>query len=167
MAWVSLLFAVVLAFVACDGNGPGDATATPAPVSPTPSASLPVREVTVEGNGRSERLTVEVAARASERITGLMFRQQLAEDRGMLFLFAGEEHGGFWMRNTYVPLTIAYLDANGTVVDMKDGKPLDETVLTPAKPYRMVLEVNQGWFERHGLAIGSVVKVPADLPRAE
>lgn len=132
------------------------------------SATLtPTRTVTVEGDGHSERLQVELATTEKEREQGLMFRQSLDEDRGMLFLFPSDVTVGFWMKNTYVPLTIAYLAADGTVLDLRDGKPLDEAVLTPSRPYRMVLEVNQGWFARHGLGPGAVVRVPEDLPKAQ
>jgi uncharacterized membrane protein (UPF0127 family) len=71
------------------------------------------------------------------------------------------------MRNTYIPLDIAYLAADGTVLEIVHGVPLDETILTPQQPYRYVLEVNGGWFERHGLGVGAKVSIPslAALPR--
>ncbi|MGH2608377.1 MAG: DUF192 domain-containing protein, partial [Tepidiformaceae bacterium] len=119
--------------------------------------------------GVSESLTVELATTPAERARGLMFRQVMAEDHGMLFLFPqvqGEGHG-FWMRNTYIPLTIAYLDEDGTVLVLMDGTPLDETILRPNVPYYAVLEVNQGWFQRHNLAVGSVVELPDDLPEPQ
>lgn len=148
-------FSVFLGFLACDGASGADS-----PVS------LPTQDITVSDNTIEEELTVELATTPSERQQGLMFRQQMDEDRGMLFLFPevqGEGHG-FWMRNTYIPLTIAYLDADGTVLKLIDGKPLDETILRPQVPYYAVLEVNQGWFERHGLGVGSVVHLPGDAP---
>ena len=95
-----------------------------------------------------------------------MFRSSMPEDHGMLFLFPRQqgEGAGFWMHNTYIPLTIAYLDVDGRVVAMKDGQPLDDTILRPGVPYSAVLEVNQGWFERHGMGIGSIVELPTDAP---
>ncbi|MFN0146151.1 MAG: DUF192 domain-containing protein [Dehalococcoidia bacterium] len=128
-----------------------------------PPTQLPTREITVEGNGRVERLTVELATTSAQQQQGLMFRQAMPEDAGMLFLFANDSRGGFWMRNTYLPLSIAYLDASGVVLEIRDGKPLDDTVLTPGQSYRNVLEVNQGWFDRHGLGVGSVVRIPPDV----
>lgn len=133
---------------------------------PAPIAAFPTRELTVTGNGQSQKLTVELASTEPQREQGLMYRQSLDDSWGMLFLFPQEGMGGFWMKNTYVPLTIAYLAADGTVVDFKDGKPLDETVLTPSAPYRYVLEVNQGWFTRHGFGAGTKVSIPGDLPAA-
>jgi hypothetical protein len=136
----------------------GDAAAPP----PAPATF----KLTLEGEGRSASVTVEVAATAGERQQGLMFRQKLDESAGMLFLFPADDVVGFWMKNTYVPLTIAYIDSAGRVTELRDGKPLDETVLPPSAPYRYVLEVNQGWFQRHGLGVGARVALPAGLPAA-
>ncbi|MGH7754212.1 MAG: DUF192 domain-containing protein [Gemmatimonadales bacterium] len=149
-------FTVALGFIACDSSGA------------KPPATLPTREITVtseDGNAR-ERLTVELATTPLERQQGLMFRQVMDEDRGMLFLFPREQPatGGFWMHNTYIPLTIAYLDADGKVLVLKDGKPLDDTLLRPELAYHAVLEVNQGWFQRHGMGAGSFVDLPDDTP---
>lgn len=133
-----------------------------------PPTALPTVAITVEDADSSERLIVEVAATLPSRTQGLMFRQKMPEDAGMIFLFAGgEQMGGFWMKDTYLPLSIAYIGADGRIVDIRDGTPLDLTVLTPSAPYQRVLEVNQGWFQRHGLGIGSVVRFPKDLPAPE
>lgn len=107
---------------------------------------------------------VEVAATLAQRQQGLMFRTQLGEDEGMLFLFDRDVQTGFWMRNTLVPLDIAYIGANLQVNEVKQGTPLDETPLVPAGRYRYVLEVNQGWFERHGLGPGARIELPEGLP---
>jgi uncharacterized membrane protein (UPF0127 family) len=130
-----------------------------------PPTVLPTAEISVSSGDVVERLTVEVASTPAQRSQGLMFRQRLDEGAGMLFLFpGGDQLGGFWMKDTYLPLSIAYIAADARIVDIKDGTPLDTTILVPSTPYRMVLEVNQGWFARHGLGIGSVVTVPAGLP---
>ena len=112
-------------------------------------------------------LTAEVVTTSSERAQGLMFRDSLPEDEGMLFVFPAETSTGFWMKNTQIPLTIAYLAADGTVLELRTGEPFNETLLTPAQPYRYTLEVNEGWFERHGLGAGAQVVLPPDLPAAE
>lgn len=139
---------------------PAAPTSTPAPVEDGTFA------VVVSQGGVSATVRVEVAATLDERQRGLMFRQELAEDAGMLFLFAREVRTGFWMRNTYVPLDIAYIGADGRVIEIKQGKPLDETPLTPGKKYLYVLEVNAGWFERHGMGPGAAVALPSGLPPA-
>lgn len=144
-------------------------TVTSVPVTPTATPE-PMAEgtfvVVVSQGGVSAEVRVEVAATLDERQRGLMFRQELAEDAGMLFLFAREVQTGFWMRNTYVPLDIAYIGADRRVIAIKQGKPLDETPLTPGEKYLYVLELNAGWFERHGMGPGAVVALPDGLPHA-
>lgn len=149
------LAALVFLAAACEAEG------DPAP--------YPTIEITVVGPGGNEAtLTVEVVHRPRERQQGLMFRQSLPEDRGMLFLYPADRTGGFWMKDTYIPLTIAYIDAEWRVLELRSGRPLDETVLEPSQPYRYVLEVNEGWFDRHGLNHGARLIVPEDqLPRPE
>jgi uncharacterized membrane protein (UPF0127 family) len=121
--------------------------------------------VVSQGEARAG-VRVEVAATLDDRQRGLMFRQELAEDAGMLFLFGREVQTGFWMRNTYVPLDIAYIGADRRVIEVKQGEPLDESLLTPDGPYLYVLELNAGWFERHGMGPGAVVTLPEGLPPA-
>jgi uncharacterized membrane protein (UPF0127 family) len=93
-----------------------------------------------------------------------MYRRTLDPDRGMLFIFPADSRTGFWMRNTYIPLDIAYISSDLVVLEIRQGVPLDETVLTPSAPFRYVLEVNHGWFEAHGLGVGARVILPDDLP---
>lgn len=124
-------------------------------------------DVTVAQGDSHATVWVEVAATFRERQQGLMLRQELAEDAGMLFLFPRDGQVGFWMKDTYLPLDIAYISAAGEVLEIRQATPLDETVLAPAQPYRYVLEVNQGWFERHGLGVGAKVTLPRGLPTAK
>jgi uncharacterized membrane protein (UPF0127 family) len=146
-------FVLFVAFIACDG-GNGD----------TGQATFAVR---LSQGDNAATVTVEIAATTTERQQGLMFRQEMAEDAGMLFLFPTDARGGFWMRNTYIPLDIAYIGGDGRVQEIRAAQPLDETNLVPAQPYRYVLEVNQGWFERHGMGIGARVELPEELPAAQ
>jgi uncharacterized membrane protein (UPF0127 family) len=127
-------------------------------------SSLEKVQVTVTRGAVARVLTVEVAATAADRARGLMYRVWMAEDAGMLFLFPRDTRQGFWMRNTFIPLDIAYIGADGTVQEIRNGVPLSEAVLTPAQPYRYVLEVNAGWFERHGMGAGAKVALPPGLP---
>ena len=148
---------------------PVPATATATSVRVTPTATLePVADgtfvVKLSQGGSSANVRVEIAATAAERQLGLMYRTEIAEDAGMLFLFPRVGQGGFWMRNTLIPLDIAYIGADLKVIDIKHGVPLDETPLTPSAPYLYVLEVNGGWFERHGMGPGAVVTLPGGLP---
>lgn len=152
-ALLALLFALVTA--ACgDDDAPHAQTATTYPI-------------TITQAGQTVKLDVEIAATEPEREQGLMLRQSLGDDTGMLFLFPNESTNGFWMKNTYIPLDIAYIDDSGHVAEIREGKPLDESVLTPAKPYHSTLEVADGWFERHNMTVGATVTVPGNLPKAQ
>lgn len=102
---------------------------------------------------------VEVAATDEARRRGLMGRESLPPRGGMLFLFPKERRGGFWMKNTPLPLSIAFLDAQGrilTILDMDPCRTDPCPVYDPGHPYRAALEVNQGAFERLGVEVGDV-----------
>lgn len=100
-------------------------------------------------------LTAEIADNDYLRSKGLMFRKQLDKNRGMIFVYQTEEYLTFWMKNTYLPLSIAFIGANGTINDIHDMRPLDTSVLYPSKsPARFALEVNQGWFKDNKIVPG-------------
>ena len=126
---------------------------------------LPITQLTVTSAGgeSSVTLTVEIANRSDQHQRGLMFRESMDELAGMLFVFRGDRTGGFWMRNTLIPLDIAYLGADGTVLEIVYGVPLSLENLTPSQPYRYTLEVNGGWFERQGFGVGDRVGIPAGV----
>lgn len=126
---------------------------------------LPITQVTVTSadGERTVTLAVEVANRSDQRQRGLMFRESMDEMAGMLFVFRGERLGGFWMKNTLIPLDIAYLAEDGAVVDIVYGVPHSLQILTPSQGYHYTLEVNGGWFERQGFGIGDIVAIPAGL----
>ena len=127
--------------------------------------TLPVTQVTLTSadGDDSVRLSVEIANRPDQHARGLMFRESLDELAGMLFVFESDRTGGFWMRNTLIALDIAYLGADGTVLEIVHGVPLSEETLTPAQAYRYTLEVNSGWFERQGFGVGDRVAIPAGV----
>ncbi len=104
-------------------------------------------------------LTLEVARTEPERERGLMFRDSMPDDRGMVFIFEQPSQVGFWMRNTLIPLSIAWLDANGTIVDIQDMQPLTDTPHVPSGPYVYAIEVNQGWFRANGVAPGQQARL--------
>ncbi len=121
--------------------------------------------ITVESadGGESHPLTVEIARTAQQRQVGLMFREELGEDAGMLFLFDRLSASGFWMNNTLIPLDIAYLAADGTIQEIREGVPLDRTPLRPEEPYLYVVETNVGWFEGNGFGVGDRVVIPQEV----
>ena len=104
-------------------------------------------------------LTIELADSPARRSRGLMFRQFLGEEAGMLFLFPADTRGRFWMRNTLVPLSIAFIDGEGVINEIREMEPEDETLVRPAAGYRWALEVNQGWFQANGVGRGDRVRL--------
>ena len=107
----------------------------------------------------AKTLQVEIVQNDEERMRGLMHRDQLPAEQGMLFVFEEAQIQSFWMRNTFIALDIAFIDANGKIIDIQRMTPLDETksYQSPA-PVPYVLEVNAGWFERNGIGVGETVK---------
>jgi len=103
-------------------------------------------------------IRVEVAQTPGERSYGLMGRKHLGKDEGMLFIFESEDYHGFWMKDTYVPLSIAFIDKDGRIVWMTDMKPLTSDSHVPPKPILYALEMNRGWFTSHGVNVGDVVR---------
>ncbi|MCX8116684.1 MAG: DUF192 domain-containing protein [Desulfobacterota bacterium] len=101
---------------------------------------------------------MEVARRPEERAKGLMGRRHLGEDEGMLFVFEEEGYHSFWMKNTLIPLSIAFIDKDGRVVKIADMEPLTLTSHTPPKPILYALEMNRGWFKKRGVRVGDVVR---------
>jgi uncharacterized protein len=105
---------------------------------------------------------VEVAQRPGTQERGLMYRQSLAADQGMLFLFEGEQRLIFWMKNTYLPLDIIFIRANGQIVAVvADTEPLSEAVISPNVRANAALEVNAGTAKRLHIAVGDEVRYAA------
>jgi uncharacterized protein len=103
-------------------------------------------------------LRVEVASTPEKQERGLMFRQSLPEEEGMLFIFKEPRELNFWMRNTLIPLDIAFIGADGVILNIHQAKPLDESIqYRSAGAAKYVVETNQGWFSRHGIRPGDKV----------
>jgi len=123
---------------------------------------LPVKEITVEKNGQTIAVVkAEIAVTQEERSKGLMYRKSLQDGQGMLFVFDRDEIHSFWMKNTYIPLSIAFITYNGIITDIKDMYPLNTNSVKPSRSVRYALEVPQGWFLRAGVKEGDSVKVDA------
>ncbi len=135
-------------------------TATTPTTTPTTEPGEPDTTVAIT-NSLGERVPVhvEIADTPDEQTRGLMGRTELAEDAGMLFVFDREVQLPFTMENTLIPLSIAFIDTQGRIVDILDMQPLDETTpYSSAEPYRYALEVNQGFFEARGIEVGNVLE---------
>jgi len=118
------------------------------------AADLPTRTLSV----RDQKLVVEVAATPESRETGLMNRFSLKRDHGMLFVFEAPQPLAFYMRNTYIPLSIAFVDARGRIINIEDMRPRDESTHWSRGPARYAIEMQQGWFAQKGIGAGDVVE---------
>jgi uncharacterized protein len=103
-------------------------------------------------------LQVEVADTDAERARGLMFRDGLALDHGMVFVYPNERVRGFWMKNTRIPLAIAFADARGRIVHIAEMLPYDETSTDSVSPAMYAVEMRAGWFAEHGIAVGDRIE---------
>ncbi len=104
-------------------------------------------------------LWVEIADRPDTRQMGLMFRQSLPQDEGMLFVFEEPQILVFWMRNTFIPLDIAFISPEGVILNIESMRPLDEGPrYRSLGPARYAIEANQGWFESRGIRPGARVR---------
>jgi uncharacterized membrane protein (UPF0127 family) len=159
----ALLALALIALAACSGERASGPTAS----APTTTPTAPVFErttVVIETDVGHVELDVEVADTDERREFGLMFRETLPGKSGMVFLYAADQRGGFWMKNTLIPLSIAFWDDGGRIVRILDMEPCRADpcpVYEPAVAYRGALEVNQGAFRRWGVEEGDriVVKV--------
>ena len=118
-----------------------------------PSCSLvKMKKTTLSVNGRP--LTVEIARTNKQRAQGLMFRDELGWNEGMLFVFRKEKELSFWMKNTKIPLSIAFIDKKGTVIDIISMTPYSLVPVTSSARCKYALEVNRGFFKASGLEVG-------------
>lgn len=132
-----LVFALPFIFFACGAIAKNEAQ------PPLPVAKLLIGSKTVRA---------EIADEEHERSTGLMFRESLLNDHGMLFIMPSPGPVGFWMKNTTLPLTIAYIDRNGTILELHDLKPLDEVpVKSRFQTIAYALEMPHGWFHNNNI----------------
>jgi hypothetical protein len=132
-------------------------TLTACACSRTPAPRrLPTATITL--GGRS--IAVEVADTEAERHVGMMYRRSLGPDEGMLFVFPEVRVLSFYMRNTYVPLSIAFIRSDGEILNIAHMAPLTLTTHDSRLPCRYALEMPQGWFERHGVKEGDRITLP-------
>lgn len=100
----------------------------------------------------------EVAATDPARIRGLMFRESLQGNQGMVFLFDTKTRQCMWMRNTLIPLSVAFIDDDGSIVNIEDMQPHTDNAHCSTRPVRYALEMSKGWFAQRGLGPGSKVQ---------
>lgn len=138
-----LLAAAALALLAST-SGPAAAQARAQPTLPTVKLTAGIHVI-----------TAEAATTNQSRAIGLMHRERLAPNHGMLFVFDDKAQQCFWMRNTTVPLTIAFIEDDGTILQLADMAPKSEASHCSQRPVRYALEMEQGWFGKRGIAPGA------------
>lgn len=175
--WRRLIAAAALTAAACTPGAQPAQTPASAP-APTPAVSLRPSEpfglttarLEPPDGGSAVALPVYDAYTSEARARGLMHRRQLPRRAGMVFRFSGPTQGGFYMKNTLIPLSIAFFDRDGDVVDVLDMPPCKSDpcpTYVPRAAYTGALEVNRGFFDSVGLKPGWRIRLPDGLPRPE
>jgi uncharacterized membrane protein (UPF0127 family) len=132
-------------------------------LSASASAEMPVRQLRVSGHA----LSVEVAHTQATRSQGLMFRQSLDENSGMLFVFSEPERYSMWMMNTDIPLSVAFLNEEGMILNIADMTPRTATAHRSAGASKYAVEMNLGWFATRNIKSGDRVMGLDKVPAAE
>jgi uncharacterized protein len=126
-------------------------------------AKLPV--ITLNAGGQT--IKAEIAAKEEHRQKGLMFRTQMGKNDGMLFVFPQLGYHAMWMRNTLIPLAVAYMDESGKILSIHEMEPQNDTAHQSAGPARYALEMNTKWFSQHKVNIGDTIKGLEKAPKPE
>ena len=151
------LLAVAVAALFCIGS------ATPALARDEGQPQMNLRRIDLTAG--MYRIDTQLATTEREREIGLMFRKEMPQQEGMLFVFEIPGVQCFWMRNTILPLTAAFVADDGTIVNLADMQPMAEDSHCSAKPVRYVLEMNQGWFKSKNIQVGSKISGAPFQPR--
>ena len=173
LGWFAFLAALLALTPGCDqpksaGNPPAVSSATNAPSAQQTAQQafedmlpkqaqpqLPTIKVWVG----AEELITEMALTGPQQMTGMMWRTNMPENTAMLFAHPTPRQAGYWMKNCYVPLSIAYIDTDGAILEIHDMQPHDtNSVVSAAMNVRFALETPQGWFQRHHVSTGAVVR---------
>jgi uncharacterized membrane protein (UPF0127 family) len=157
------LTALALGFIFA---GCGKSPAPPPPAAPVAASTMPPLPTKAQPKLRTirlwlgpEELSTEMALTQEEEQTGMMFRTNMDEMDGMIFVFPRPLQVAFWMKNCPLPLSCAYITPDGAIAEIHDLQPFNtNSVLADSSDIQYVLEVNQGWFARHHIATGTIVK---------
>lgn len=122
------------------------------PVDPAP--------LIVETGAGERSFSIEIADDPQERSAGLMFRETMDDDHGMLFVFEQTQPVGFWMKNTPLPLDLIFIGQDGRVKAVKPGEPFSEALIPSQEPVRFVLELKHGTAQRTGIKVGDLIRHP-------
>jgi uncharacterized membrane protein (UPF0127 family) len=158
-AWIASLPLVAwLVLVGCDKPN-ARSSAPPAPPGPTGPQEAQPRLPTVKLWVGAHELNTEIALDRRQVETGMMFRTNITDAEGMLFVFAAPHQASFWMKNVPIPLSCAYLDAEGVILEIHDMRPQDTNpIVAGTSRVQFVLETAQGWFGRHQVSTGALLR---------
>ncbi|QXZ10890.1 DUF192 domain-containing protein [Comamonas sp. Y33R10-2] len=144
--WVAVVSTALLAFASLGSM-------TPAMARDEGQPQMNLRRIDLTAG--MFRINTQLAQTPQQREIGLMFRKEMPQQEGMLFIFDVPGVQCFWMRNTLLPLTAAFVADDGTIVNLADMKPMSDDSHCSAKPVRYVLEMNVGWFAKRGIKAGA------------
>jgi uncharacterized membrane protein (UPF0127 family) len=131
------------------------------PQSGKPQSGLEIITLNIEcADGKTVSIEAEAARSDEEHRIGMMYRTEFEDGKGMLFFFKSDQVLSFWMENTLIPLSIAYIAYNGKIIDIRDMQPKDRSEVTSSRSVRYALEVPQGYFARAGIKTGDIVRIP-------
>ena len=147
---MAMLFALAFGASAQDGEAGGQPMLLPLDATP-------LIVTTAKGD---VRFSIEVADTGEERANGLMFRREMPDDRGMLFVFEETRRVAFWMKNTPMPLDLLFVEEDGTIGAIMQGTPFSEAPISPPVAARFVLELKSGTSARTGVAVGDRLRHP-------
>ncbi len=116
---------------------------------------------------KTHEIRVEIASTEQERMRGLMFRDKLAPDSGMIFLYPRAEPSAMWMKNTRIALSVAFIDASGHILNIAEMEPLSEQAHASSGAAAYALEMNRGWFSKRGIKAGDRIEGLKALPSAK
>lgn len=155
---VATLAVACAVFSGCKREAEMPAAEQPQPMYSYPKSAQPKLQTMKLFVGAAE-INAELALRPAEWQTGMMFRQEMGENEGMLFAFPSPHQASFWMLNTFIPLSAAYIDPKGVILEIHDLEPHNtNSVVSATTNVQYVLETRQGWFKRNGVTDGMVVR---------
>jgi uncharacterized protein len=154
----ALVVVSMIASCGCQKKEKTEAASAPSQIPWQPTQAQPRLQTLKLWLGAAE-ITAELALTQQQVQTGMMFRTEMGENDGMLFVFGGPHQAAFWMKNTKVPLSAAYIDPEGTILEIHDLQPHNtNSVVAATGRVQYVLETPQGWYQRHNVSTGAVVR---------
>lgn len=156
-----VLSAIVLAVLALAVSGYLAMQRMVTPTGQSITLAVDADPLVAETRGGDKTFTIEIADDPGEREQGLMFRESMDDDHGMLFIFERPQVASFWMRNTPMPLDLLFVGQDGRVKSIKQGEPFSEAVIASSEPVRFVLELKAGISKAAGISNGDLLRHPA------